>query len=156
MKVTSSFIFPQTVADSRPAKLEKADILELTVQHLQQLHRQYEITKSEMEKENKITSTHSKTENLNKTNNSTINPVTDRLLVTTTHQSVNNNINKTYHVKVRIPSGITLIPTKLSNGDIAFILPADMNNEMFRQSCSNLQPTRNHSVQTDEQIWRPW
>lgn len=88
-------------------------------------------------------------------NNSTINPIMERLTVKTTHQST-NNINKIYHLKVRIPNGVPLVPTKLSNGDFAFILPAEMSQEMFRQHCSDQQPARNHSVQIDEHIWRPW
>lgn len=152
----NQFYLSQIAADGRPAKLEKADILELTVQHLQQLHRQCDIAKSETEKENEINSTHSKSSlNTNNIKNSNINPIMERLTVTTAHQNT-NNINKTYHLKVRIPNGITLLPTKLSNGDFAFILPAEISQEIFRQCCGDLQPTKNHSVQTNEQIWRPW
>ncbi|EFA09676.1 transcription factor HES-2 [Tribolium castaneum] len=88
----------------RTAKLEKADILEMTVRYVQ--HLRSKISQNEAQDERK-------------------------------------NCDATPAIKM----GVTLIPTKLTNGDIVFVMP------------SNLKTTQNgqeFGMKIGGNVWRPW
>lgn len=97
----------------RTAKLEKADILEMTVSYLQHLH-------------NKLS------------------------------QVAPSRVNKK-EVAIRaadssceaLKIGVTLVPTRLENGEIAFVVPSG--GTALKQNCQS------HVVKIDsDRVWRPW
>lgn len=53
----------------------------------------------------------------------------------------------------RISNGITLVPTTLPNGDLAFVLPAEFNAKLLP---SNVQTNHRQQPVQRETMWRPW
>jgi hypothetical protein len=53
-------------------------------------------------------------------------------------------------ILIQTPSGFTLLPTKLANGDLVFVIPADVNKSVT--AC--LQSKSAHAQ--DGVVWRPW
>lgn len=86
----------------RTAKLEKADILEMTVRYVQHLR-------------SKLT------------------------------QTENKEQTKTCDTAIKM--GVTLIPTKLSNGEIVFVMPSNL---------KTTQNTQEFGTKISENVWRPW
>ncbi|XP_044271250.1 protein hairy-like [Tribolium madens] len=87
----------------RTAKLEKADILEMTVRYVQ--HLRSKLNQNETKAERK-------------------------------------NCDATPAIKM----GVTLIPTKLTNGEIVFVMPSNLNS----QNCQEF------GTKIAENVWRPW
>jgi hypothetical protein len=66
-------------------------------------------------------------------------------------------------VLVQTPLGLTLLPTKLPNGDLAFVIPADIKksvthclNNQAAQNC-HTNPEAEESKHLQEgMVWRPW
>ncbi|XP_031345369.1 transcription factor HES-1-like [Photinus pyralis] len=103
----------------RTTKLEKADILEMTVRYLQHLHN----------KLGQIQGTR---------------PVkTNEILIRPADSSSDSGL------KV----GVTLIPTRLENGDLAFVVPSSLQN-VAPESEGQFQD--DYSENNGDGVWRPW
>lgn len=50
--------------------------------------------------------------------------------------------------------GFTLVPTKLPNGDLAFVIPAEM--QVLRQSGGTNKLVLKSQIEISEPVWRPW
>ncbi|KAK5645257.1 hypothetical protein RI129_006557 [Pyrocoelia pectoralis] len=101
----------------RTTKLEKADILEMTVQYLQHLHNKLgQIQGSRPVKSNEI-------------------------LIRPADSSSESGI------KV----GVTLIPTRLENGDLAFVMPSNVQSVASKREFEN-----DFSAKLSDGVWRPW
>ncbi|XP_017778984.1 PREDICTED: transcription factor HES-3-like [Nicrophorus vespilloides] len=87
-------------SSQRTAKLEKADILEMTVTYIQNLKN-----------------------HLNRV------------------QAADSSCNV---VDQRLKVGLTLVPTRLGNGDLAFVIPPQQQDEKYNNSANQ------------ENVWRPW
>jgi len=69
-------------------------------------------------------------------------------------------------VLIQMPRGLTLLPTKLPNGDLAFIIPAeikksvtsclDSENAQSSRPSSELQCVEESKHLQDGMVWRPW
>ncbi|KAF5272197.1 hypothetical protein FQA39_LY01279 [Lamprigera yunnana] len=101
----------------RTAKLEKADILEMTVRYLQHLHNKL----GQIQGPKPI-----------KTKEVSIRPA-----------------DSSSDTGLKI--GVTLIPTRLDNGDLAFVMPSSVDGISHRN-----QLQKDFSEETNESVWRPW
>lgn len=102
----------------RTAKLEKADILEMTVTYLQHLH-------------NRLAQ------------------VAPSIRLQKREVAIRPADSSCERVKI----GVTLVPTRLENGEIAFVVPSSVSTETTLQT-NNCQ---SRSVKTEtEHVWRPW
>ncbi|KAJ4445363.1 hypothetical protein ANN_07168, partial [Periplaneta americana] len=69
-------------------------------------------------------------------------------------------------VLIQTPTGLTLLPTKLPNGDLAFVIPADirksvtscLNNENAKNStgASVVRNVEESKHSQEDVVWRPW
>lgn len=50
--------------------------------------------------------------------------------------------------------GFTLVPTKLPNGDLAFVIPAEM--QVLRQNGASNKLVLKSQLEISEPLWRPW
>lgn len=106
----------------RTAKLEKADILEMTVQHLQHLHDKLR---------------------LNQTFNTQYVPAKTKkeVLIRPADSSCDSTIK----------IGIQLLPKKLEDGSIVFLVPSSAS-----QSSSEVLTRQTVTVDDSKNVWRPW
>jgi hypothetical protein len=69
-------------------------------------------------------------------------------------------------VLIQTSTGFTLLPTKLPNGDLAFVIPADVKKSVT--SCVTNEYTRDYHANCgiqciegskhlqEDEVWRPW
>ncbi|KAK4876141.1 hypothetical protein RN001_012563 [Aquatica leii] len=101
----------------RTAKLEKADILEMTVRYLQHLH-------------NKLGQ------------NPGPRPIKSKEVSIRPADSSSDN---------GFQIGVTLIPTRLQNGDLAFVMPSSLQPVSSKNDLEN-----EFSEKMNDAVWRPW
>ena len=134
---------------SKPAKLEKADILEMTVQHLQKLHKEKDKdpVAHSLQRNSKFRAGFSECAREARELLSSLEGV---------DPAVSDRLSK--HLASCLDSTperqpvLTLLPTKLPNGDLAFVIPANLKNAVA--SCISM-PQKKVDLQED-QVWRPW
>ncbi|KAF2898379.1 hypothetical protein ILUMI_07782 [Ignelater luminosus] len=108
----------QRKGGQRTAKLEKADILEMTVRYLQHLHNKLGQIQGPPPVKSK-----------------------EEVLIRPADSSSESGLK----------IGVTLIPTRLENGDLAFVVPSSLQNVTDNR---NLQ--KELDVKVTENVWRPW
>jgi hypothetical protein len=66
-------------------------------------------------------------------------------------------------VLIKPPVGLTLVPTKLPNGDLAFVIPADVQKNVTHcvqnqtaQNCHTAPQFGEHNNLQEGMVWRPW
>ncbi|KAJ9589688.1 hypothetical protein L9F63_017094 [Diploptera punctata] len=134
---------------SKPAKLEKADILELTVQHLQKLHKEKDSDHllSSLQNNPKFQAGFTECareahELLNRLDG--VDPaVSDRL---------SKHLTSCLGTSPGRPAVLTLLPTKLPNGDLAFVIPANLKNVV----ASSINIPHKEVDLREDTVWRPW
>jgi hypothetical protein len=59
--------------------------------------------------------------------------------------------------------GLTLVPTKLPNGDLAFVIPADVKKSVTHcvqsqtaQNCHTAPQVEEYNNLQEGMVWRPW
>lgn len=105
----------------RTAKLEKADILEMTVTYVQNLRRR--LARDEAPIGGKVTST----------------GVPRDIVIRSADSSSDGG-------------GVTLVPTKLTSGEIVFVVPASLKGA----ECPEAYTTDRHHQISEQVMWRPW
>lgn len=100
----------------RTAKLEKADILEMTVRYLQHLHNKLGQIQGPPPVKSK-----------------------EEVLIRPADSSCESGLK----------IGVTLIPTRLENGDLAFVMPSSLQNVTDNNR-------KELDVKVTENVWRPW
>jgi Hairy Orange/Helix-loop-helix DNA-binding domain len=167
---------------SRPTKLEKADILEMTVRHVRRLQcaaRTSTPTGGASEKFKTgfaecVSEVHSglgRIENVDPQLKerlgshlgsclSEIRPSAASTPVTVAAEEPSAVVSSSSPSPPPTPlfahkEGFTLVPTKLPNGDLAFVIPAEM--QVLRQSGgTNKLVLKSQIMENSEPLWRPW
>ncbi|XP_050500064.1 helix-loop-helix protein lin-22-like [Diabrotica virgifera virgifera] len=130
----------ETKKGQRTAKLEKADILEMTVQYLQQLQ------EKDKENQSKLVSVK---QNF---------PVSATLMKKVSNQQkplriCSNSVNKE-PVAIRpadsssekVNFGVRLLPTQLISGQVVYLLPSNL----------NVNNINSNYADSKDKVWRPW
>ena len=134
---------------SKPAKLEKADILEMTVQHIQELHKEKDSEPAvrSMQRNPKFRAGFAEcareARELLRRLEGVDAAVSDRL---------SKHLASCLDTAPEQPAVLTLLPTKLPNGDLAFVIPASIKTAVA--SCINIHHKEMNL--SEDSVWRPW
>jgi len=158
---------------SRPAKLEKADILEMTVRHVRRLQcatRDLSLD-GPVEKFNtgfsecvgEVHSELGRMENvdplLKERLGSHLGSCLSKIRRDSTAEDPSSVVSSSSPSPPPTPTPVqregsfTLVPTKLPNGDLAFVIPAEM--QVLKQNGNNRLVLKSQIV-SSEPLWRPW
>ncbi|CAH1115088.1 unnamed protein product [Psylliodes chrysocephalus] len=132
----------------RYSKLEKADILELTVTYLQQLHGKFR--ENRIDSDDKENDNHSNKKSLadeeNFVKNNTIIIRSDRKIQPSFVRKEPVLIRPADSSSENVKIGVTLFPTRLHSGHIVYFLPKNLGEKSVN----------GHLVESKEKVWRPW